>query len=96
MIAGDAEHPGESAEQVGERTDRVLARVQPLLAAATSSWSPTATCCACSPPAGWGWSRRTGKLFRLDTGTVSTLGDEHGHSVIAAWNIPPRRTAGTA
>jgi len=32
VIPGNAEHPGESAQQVGERVDRVLARVHPLLA----------------------------------------------------------------
>ena len=30
-----------------------------------------------------------GKLFRLDTGTVSTLGTEHGEPVITSWNVPP-------
>ena len=31
-----------------------------------------------------------GRLFRLDTGTVSTLGTEHGEPVITSWNVPPR------
>jgi probable phosphoglycerate mutase len=30
-----------------------------------------------------------GRLFRLDTGTLSTLGTEHDHPVITAWNLPP-------
>src|SRR5438132_470542 len=30
-----------------------------------------------------------GRLFRLDTGTVSTLGIEHDEPVIASWNVPP-------
>ena len=30
-----------------------------------------------------------GKLFRLDTGTVSTLGHEHDEPVITTWNVPP-------
>ena len=30
-----------------------------------------------------------GRLFRLDTGTVSTLGTEHAEPVIASWNVPP-------
>jgi hypothetical protein len=29
-----------------------------------------------------------GRLFRLDTGTISTLQDEHDEPVIAAWNVP--------
>jgi probable phosphoglycerate mutase len=30
-----------------------------------------------------------GRLFRLDTGTVSTLGNEHDDPVILSWNVPP-------
>jgi probable phosphoglycerate mutase len=30
-----------------------------------------------------------GRLFRLDTGTVSTLGTEHAQPVILTWNVPP-------
>jgi hypothetical protein len=30
-----------------------------------------------------------GRLFRLDTGTVSTLGAEHDESVMLSWNVPP-------
>src|SRR5579875_1864090 len=31
VIPGDADHPGETVEEVGSRADRVLARVRPLL-----------------------------------------------------------------
>jgi hypothetical protein len=30
-----------------------------------------------------------GRLFKLDTGTVSALGGEHGDPVILSWNVPP-------
>ena len=30
-----------------------------------------------------------GRLFRLDTGTLSTLGTEHGQPVMLTWNTPP-------
>ena len=30
-----------------------------------------------------------GRLYRLDTGTISTLGTEHGEPVILTWNVPP-------
>jgi probable phosphoglycerate mutase len=30
-----------------------------------------------------------GRLFKLDTGTVSTLGFEHGQHVITSWNVTP-------
>ena len=30
-----------------------------------------------------------GRLFRLDTGTVSILGTEHAEPVMMSWNVPP-------
>jgi probable phosphoglycerate mutase len=30
-----------------------------------------------------------GRLFRLDTGTMSSLGTEHDQAVIMTWNVPP-------
>jgi probable phosphoglycerate mutase len=89
VIPGDQAHPGETVEQVGARTDAVLARVRPLLAQGdvalvahghvlrvlTARWLGL-------PPAG-------GRLFRLDTGTLCVLGTEHGQPVILTWNVPP-------
>ena len=89
VIPGDAAHPGETVAQVGARADAVLARVRPLLAdgdvalvahghilrVLTARWLELA-------PDG-------GRLFRLDTGTISTLGTEHDYPVITAWNLPP-------
>ena len=89
VIPGDAAHPGETSEEVGARVDRVLKRAEPLLAdgdvalvahghvlrVLTARWLGL-------PPAG-------GRMFRLDTGTVSTLGTEHDDPVIASWNVPP-------
>jgi broad specificity phosphatase PhoE len=89
VIPGDAAHPGETIEEVGARVDRVLKRAEPLLAdgdvalvahghvlrVLTARWLGL-------PPAG-------GRMFRLDTGTVSTLGMEHDDPVIASWNVPP-------
>jgi len=89
VIPGDADHPGETIEEVGARVDRVLKRAEPLLAdgdvalvahghvlrVLTARWLGL-------PPAG-------GRMFRLDTGTVSTLGTEHDDPVIASWNVPP-------
>jgi len=89
IIPGDAEHPGETVEQVGERVDRVLARVAPLLAdgdvALVAHGHVLRVLTArylCLEPA-------DGKLFRLDTGTVSTLGAEHAEPVIMSWNVRP-------
>jgi probable phosphoglycerate mutase len=89
VIPGDAEHPGETIEEVGARVDRVLKRAAPLLKdgdvalvahghvlrVLTARWLGL-------PPAG-------GRHFRLDTGTVSTLGTEHDEPVILSWNVPP-------
>jgi broad specificity phosphatase PhoE len=89
VIPGDAAHPGETIEQVAQRTERVLARVTPLLArgdvALVAHGHVTRVLTACylrQPPA-------EGRLFRLDTGTVSTLGAEHAEPVITSWNVPP-------
>jgi len=81
---------GETVEQVGARVDGVLDRVRPSLAEGdvalvahghvlrvlTARWLGL-------PPAG-------GRLFRLDTGTLSTLGTEHDQPVIRSWNVPAR------
>jgi broad specificity phosphatase PhoE len=94
VIPGDAAHPGETLAHVGERADAVLARARPLLPdgdvalvahghllrVLTARWLDL-------PPAG-------GRLFRLDTGTCSTLGTERGNPVISSWNVPPAESAG--
>jgi broad specificity phosphatase PhoE len=91
VIPGDAAHPGETVRQVGDRADAVLARVRPLLdqgdvalvshahmlRVLTARWLEI-------DPAG-------GRLFRLDTGTLCTLGTEHDRPVITSWNVPPAR-----
>jgi len=89
VIPGDAAHPGETIEQVAQRTERVLARVAPLLAdgnvALVAHGHVLRVLTACYLrvlPA-------DGRLFRLDTGTVSTLGTEHAEPVITSWNVPP-------
>jgi len=89
VIPGDAAHPGETIEQVAQRTERVLARATPLLAggnvALVAHGHVLRVLTACylrQPPA-------EGRLFRLDTGTVSTLGTEHTEPVISSWNVPP-------
>jgi broad specificity phosphatase PhoE len=96
VIPGDAEHPGETVEQVGARADAMLSRVRPLLAdgdvvlvahghllrVLTARWLEL------EPAAG--------RHFRLDTGTFSTLGTEHDAPVISSWNVPPPGAAGAA
>jgi broad specificity phosphatase PhoE len=81
---------GETVAQVGARVDGVLDRVRPcltegdvlliahghVLRVLTARWLTL-------PP-------DAGRLFRLGTGTLSTLGTEHGEPVIATWNVPAR------
>ncbi len=92
VAAGPADHPGESPQQVGARADRVLARIRPVLADSTLGdvvlvahghlLRVLAARQLGLPPA-------AGALFRLDTGTVSTLGTEHGRPVVTRWNAAP-------
>jgi broad specificity phosphatase PhoE len=89
VIPGDADHPGETIDQVAARADAVLARVTPLLAGGDVALVShghllrvlTARWLRLEPAAG--------RLFRLDTGTLSTLGAEHDEPVISSWNVPP-------
>jgi probable phosphoglycerate mutase len=89
VIPGDAEHPGETVAQVGARADAVLARAKPLLASGDVALVAhghvlrvlTARWLELDPDGG--------RLFRLDTGTYSTLGTEHDYPVISTWNLPP-------
>ncbi|MBB5082386.1 histidine phosphatase family protein [Nonomuraea endophytica] len=86
VIPGDAEHPGESAAQVGARADRVIARAKAadgevalvahghFLRVLAARWLGL-------PP-------EDGRLFRLDTGTYSKLGFEHAEPVVLNWNAP--------
>jgi broad specificity phosphatase PhoE len=88
IIPGDRDHPGESVDQVGARTDRVLAKVRPLLRGGdvvlvahghvlrvlTARWLTL-------PPS-------DGRYFSLDTGTLSVLSTEHDEPVIQTWNLP--------
>ena len=89
VIPGDAEHPGETVEQVGERVDRVLGRVAPLLADGDVALVAHGHVLRVLTARYLQLEPSDGKLFRLDTGTVSTLGHEHGEPVILTWNMPP-------
>ncbi|AZM58861.1 MULTISPECIES: histidine phosphatase family protein [unclassified Streptomyces] len=84
------EYPGESPAQVGDRADRVLTRVVTgpltqgdvlLVAHGHLLRVLTARRLGLPPSAG--------RLFRLDTGTLSRLSEEHDTPVIAEWNTRP-------
>ena len=89
VIPGDADHPGEAVAEVGNRVDRVLARVEPLLAGGDVALVAHAHVLRVLTARYLRLEPADGKLFRLDTGTVSTLGTEHAEPVIASWNVPP-------
>jgi probable phosphoglycerate mutase len=89
VIPGDAAHPGESIEAVGERADRVLARVRPLLRDGNVALAAHGHILRVLTARWLQLEPSGGRLFRLDTGTISALGTEHGKPVIAFWNLPP-------
>jgi probable phosphoglycerate mutase len=89
VIPGDAGHPGETVQSVGERTDRVLARARPLLADGDVALVAHGHVLRVLTARWLGLDPSGGRLFRLDTGTISTLGFEHDEPVILTWNVPP-------
>ncbi|MFQ3558667.1 histidine phosphatase family protein [Streptomyces gramineus] len=91
VAPGPPEHPGETPEEIGERADRMLAKVEAALAGAEGGVLLVAhghflrvlTARRLGlPPA-------DGALFQLETGSLCRLGTEHGRPVIAGWNIRP-------
>jgi probable phosphoglycerate mutase len=88
IIPGDAAHPGETVEQVGARADVVLGRVRPLLTGGDVALVAHGHLLRVLT-ARWLWlAPDAGRLFRLDTGTMSLLGTEHEDPVISSWNVP--------
>jgi broad specificity phosphatase PhoE len=89
VIPGDADHPGETVQQVGQRVDRVLARVRPLLSGGDVVLVAHGHSLRILTARYLELDADSGRLFRLDTGTLSTLGTEHAMPVITSWNVPP-------
>jgi probable phosphoglycerate mutase len=89
VIPGDADHPGETIEHVGARADAVLARAEPLLADGDVALVAHGHVLRVLTARWLRLDPSDGKLFRLDTGTVSKLGHEHAEPVILSWNVPP-------
>ncbi|MFF0222112.1 histidine phosphatase family protein [Streptomyces sp. NPDC004629] len=90
VAPGPPDHPGESPRQVGERADRVLAKVDAALAGAEGvllvahgHFLRVLTARRLGLPA------PHGALFLLATGTLCRLGTEHDRPVVAGWNLRP-------
>lgn len=91
VTPGPPEHPGETPEQVGERADRMLSKVEAALAntegvvllVAHGHFLRVLTARRL------GLSPSDGAFFQLATGTLCRLGTEHDRPVIAGWNIRP-------
>ncbi|GAA4615407.1 histidine phosphatase family protein [Actinoallomurus liliacearum] len=81
---------GETAEQVGARTDAVIERVRPYLAEGNVALVAHGHVLRVLTARWLGLPPADGRLFRLDTGTVSALGTEHDRPVIGSWNVPAR------
>lgn len=81
--------PGEAAEQVGWRCDRVLARVRPLLASGDVVLVGHSHQLRVLAARWLGLPAAAGQLFRLDTAARGVLSAEYGHPVLARWNDPP-------
>jgi broad specificity phosphatase PhoE len=96
VIPGDAEHPGETVEQVGARADAVLGRIRPLLAEGDVALVAHGHLLRVLTARYLGVPPGNGRHFRLDTGTFSTLSTEHGEPVISSWNVPPAGAATAA
>jgi broad specificity phosphatase PhoE len=88
VIPGDAAHPGETVDQVGARVDAVLARVRPLLDEGDVALVAHGHLLRVLTARWLGLEAAGGRLFRLDTGTLCSLGTEHDEPVIHTWNVP--------
>jgi probable phosphoglycerate mutase len=89
VIPGDAEHPGETIGEVAVRADAVLGRVGPVLAYGDVALVAHGHLLRVLTARWLNLDPASGRLFRLDTGTLSTLGREHEKPVIASLNVPP-------
>jgi len=87
---GDAEHPGELADDVGARADAVLRRTRPLLPGGDVALVAHGHLLRVLTARWLGLEPAAGQYFRLDTGTLSTLGTEHELPVLTSWNVPAR------
>jgi broad specificity phosphatase PhoE len=77
-----------TVDQVGARVDAVLARVRPLLDEGDVALVAHGHLLRVLTARWLGLEAAGGRLFRLDTGTLCSLGTEHDEPVIHTWNVP--------
>ena len=81
---------GETVEQAGARVDGVLDRARSHLAEGDVVVAAHGHILRVLTARWLGLPPADGRLFRLDTGTLSMLGTEHDRPVIRSWNVPAR------
>ncbi|WP_433184293.1 histidine phosphatase family protein [Actinoallomurus sp. CA-150999] len=81
---------GETVDQVGARADAVIERVRPYLTEGDVALVAHGHVLRVLTARYLGLPAADGRLFRLDTGTISALGAEHERPVISSWNVPAR------
>lgn len=79
---------GESPGQVAERLDRALARARGFLADGDVALVAHGHSLRVAGARWIGLPPSEGRLFKLDTATLSVLGFEHGEPAIGVWNAP--------
>ena len=89
VIAGDADHPGETIDEVAARADAVLATVTPVLTEGDVALVAHGHLLRVLGARWLGLEPAAGRFLKLDTGTVSMLGFEHDEPVLSMWNVPP-------
>jgi broad specificity phosphatase PhoE len=94
VIPGDAQHPGETVQEVGARADAVLARVRPLLSDGDVVLVAHGHLLRVLTARWLRFDATEGSSFgHPDPGTICTLGTEHDQPVIRSWNVPPLEPA---
>jgi broad specificity phosphatase PhoE len=88
VVPGDAEHPGETVQEVGARADAVLRRAGPLLAGGNVALVAHGHLLRVLAARWLGQEPQAGRYFYLGTGTISTLGTDHDIPVVTSWNVP--------
>ncbi|MGW0185562.1 histidine phosphatase family protein [Streptomyces sp. NPDC003362] len=91
VAPGPAARPGETPEQIGERADRMLGKVDAALANTEGAVVLVAHghILRVLTARRLGLPPHDGALFQLATGALCRLGTEHGRPVIAGWNVRP-------